>query len=231
MLTKIKMLLALIVFSVTAFNVHAQNCNYSKMVNTKVFPIEVLEKKWDTYIKDPGFKALLDEVKSQGFIRIAKNEKAAWGFDAKFISDTLLGTSQQEAEICSFDFYRKTEKDVQMFTMVWRKVGGTVYKAYILFPEGEKNIETALNRSTEFYADENNKIQKAHSFGKCWAKCVFKRFNAVACTGAMAACGGAAAALTVAGIGVTTPTALGIFGACAGVFCLAPLAICAAYCL
>lgn len=227
----IRLLLALVVCSVLAFNAKAQNCNFSKVVKTNVYSISVLEKKWEAYAKDAGFKVLLEEVKKQGFTRIEKNEKTAWGFDATYIADSVLGTSEQDAEVCSFDFYKKTAAGVQMCSMVWRKVGGTTYKAYIIFPVGEKDFVTAMEKSTEFYADENNKIQKAHSFGKCWAKCVFKRFNATGCSGAMAACGAAAAGVAVAGIGVTTPIALGIFGACAGVFCLAPLAICAAYCL
>ncbi len=226
-----RILLSVVVFLSAVFCGKAQNCNYSKVVNTNVFNISTLEKKWEGYIRDAGFKALLDEVKSQGFIRIDKNEKAAWGFDAKYISDSVLGTSEQNAEVCSFDFYRKTTGGVQMCSMVWRKVGGTAYKAYIIFPVGEKDFSTAMDKSTEFYADDNNKVQRAHSFGKCWSKCVFKRFSATNCAGAMAACGGAAAGLVGLGIGVTTPIALGIFGACAGVFCLGPLAICAAYCL
>lgn len=212
-------------------DVKAQGCNNSKVLNTAVFPIAKLESKWASYVTDKGFSLLLAAVKKQGFIRIEKNEKAAWGFDAGFIADTTLGTKEQKAEVCSFDFYKKTAKGVQMCTMVWRKVGGEIYKAYIVYPVGEKNIQTALENSEEYYVDENNTIQKAHSFGKCWAKCVFKRFKATSCAGAMTACAGAAAGLTIAGIGVTTPIALGIFGACAGVFCLAPLAVCAAYCL
>lgn len=226
-----RLLLALIMCSVMVFNAKSQNCNFSKVINTNVFSIDVLEKKWTGYTQDPGFKVLLDDVKRQGFTRIEKNEKTAWGFDANYIADSVLGTSEQDAEVCSFDFYKKTAGGVQMCSMVWRKVGGTIYKAYIIFPVGEKDFVSAMDKSTEFYADENNKIQKAHSFGKCWSKCVFKRFNATGCASAMAACGAAAAGLTVAGIGVTTPVALGIFGACAGVFCVAPLAICAAYCL
>lgn len=209
----------------------AQGCNNSKVVNTSVFPIDKLESKWTSYVADKGFAVLLAAVKAEGFTRIEKNEKAAWGFSAGFIADTSLGTSEQKSEVCSFDFYRKTAKGVQMCTMVWRKVGNEIYKAYIVYPVGENNIQTALEKSEEYYVDEYNKIQRAHSFGKCWARCVFKRFNATSCAASMAACGGAAAGLTIAGIGVTTPIALGIFGSCAGVFCLAPLAICAAYCL
>lgn len=209
----------------------SQDCTFGKVSNTNVYKIGTLEKKWESYTKDAGFKVLLDQVKKEGFIRIEKNEKTAWGFEASYTSDTVLGVSAQPAEVCSFDFYKKTAKGVQMCSMVWRKVGGTVYKAYIIFPEGEKDFEKAMEKSLEYYVDENNKIVKANSFGKCWAKCVFKRFKATNCAAAMAACGGAAAGVAAAGIGVTTPIALGIFGACAGVFCLAPLAICAAYCL
>lgn len=226
-----RFLLQLVMCLVMVFNAKSQNCNFSKVTGTNVFSIDVLEKKWTGYIQDAAFKVLLEDVKRQGFTRIEKNEKTAWGFDANYIADSVLGTSEQEAEVCSFDFYKKTATGVQMCSMVWRKVGGTIYKAYIIFPVGEKDFVTAMDKSMEFYADENNKIQRAHSFGKCWSKCVFKRFNATNCASSMAACGAVAAGLTVAGIGVTTPIALGIFGACAGVFCLAPLAICAAYCL
>jgi hypothetical protein len=224
-------LMTLILVLAIAIHSKSQNCNFSKVVDQKSFNLSQLESKWETYAKDPGFKILLDAVTKQGFTRIAKNEKAAWGFGGEFISDSVLGTSAQDAEVCSFDFYKKTATGVQMCSMVWRKVGGTTYKAYILFPPGEKDFNTAMEKSSEFYVDENNKVQRAHSFGKCWAKCVFKRFNATNCATAMAACGGAAAGLVIAGIGVTTPIALGIFGVCAGVFCLGPLAICAAYCL
>jgi hypothetical protein len=224
-------LLLLVILTSVMYQAQSQNCNFSKVVSTKPFSINELESKWQTYTKDAGFKILADAVAKEGFIRIAKNEKAAWGFAAGYISDSVLGTSQQEAEVCSFDFYKKTADGIQMCSMVWRKVGATVYKAYIIFPVGEKDFATAMDKSTEFYVDENNSIQKAHSFGKCWAKCLFKRFSATNCTTAMAACGAASAGLVAAGIGVTTPIALGIFGGCAGIFCLAPLAICAAYCL
>jgi hypothetical protein len=209
----------------------AQNCNLSKVVNTKVFTLTELESKWASYVKDVEFKTLVDAVTSQGFIRIAKNEKTAWGFDADFVSDTVLGTSAQNAEVCSFDFYKKTSGAIQMCSMVWRKVGGTIYKAYIIFPVGEADFAKAMEKSTEYFINDNGKVELAHSFGKCWAKCLFKRFSATNCASSMAACGAAAAGLTAAGIGVTAPIALGIFGGCAGVFCLAPLAICAAYCL
>jgi len=220
-----------VIFSIISYTGQAQNCNNGKILDHKQFDLRTLESKWDTYVKNPGFKALLEEVKSQGFTRIEKNDKTAWGFKADFVSDAELGTSPQEAEVCAFDFYKKTPGGGQLCSMLWRKVGGTIYKAYIIFPEGEKDAARSFEKSIEYYADENNKIQRAHSFGKCWAKCIFKRFSATNCAGAIVACGAAAAGLTALGLGITTPVALGIFGACAGIACLYPLAICAAYCL
>lgn len=230
-IVKIRTTVLCMLFSSAFLISRSQNCNYAKVLNTAPFTIDVLETKWQTFTADPGFKILADAVAKQGFIRIAKNEKAAWGFSASYISDSVLGTSPQQAVVCSYDFYRKTSTGIQMCSMIWRKVGGTTYKSYIVFPVGETNFYTAIEKSTEFYIDDNNTIQQAHSFGKCWANCVFKRFSATNCAAAMAACGGAAAGLVSLSIGVTTPIALGIFGGCAGIFCLAPLAICAAYCL
>jgi hypothetical protein len=227
----IKIMLMIIPFLTSVYKAQSQYCNFSKVLNTTPFTVSELESKWQTFTSDPGFKILADAVTKQGFIRIAKNEKTAWGFNSKYISDSVLGTSVQEALVCTYDFYRKTTSGIQMCSMVWRKVGGTTYKSYIVFPVGENDFYTAIEKSTEFFVDENNTIQQAHSFGKCWARCVFKRFSATNCAAAMAACGAAAAGLVALGIGVTTPIALGIFGGCAGVFCLAPLAICAAYCL
>lgn len=209
----------------------SQECTFGKVQMKKQFSLAELESKWAIYLKDPGFKAVADNLAGLGFKRIANNDKFAWGYTGSFTSDTVLGTSPQPVEVCVFDYYKKTATGGQMATVVWRKVSETIYKAYILFPEGVKDVATSMERSLEYYADNTNKIQKADSYGKCWSKCVFKRFNATNCAGAITACAGAAAAAAAAGIGVTTPIALGIFAACAGVFCLYPLAVCLAYCL
>lgn len=206
-------------------------CGTAKFTSTTAYSIDVLEQKWAAYVNDPGFKNLLLAVSKQGFVRIANNNKAAWGFKGSYIPDSLNNNGVQPTEICAFDFYKKTATGGQMCSMVWRKVGGTVYRAYIIFPEGITDFAKAFEASTEFYADENNQIQKAQSFGKCWARCLRRDFKASNCVNAMISCGTAAATLTTLGIGVTTPIALGIFGSCAGVFCLLPLAICAAVCL
>ncbi len=215
-------------FATTA---QAQDCMFSKISNSNQYKIDKLESKWQAYLNDPGFKTVTDYVKKLGFVRINNNEKAAWGFEAKFVLDTTLGTSEQYAEFCGFDFYKKTDKGVQMCSVIWREVGNTIYKACIIFPEGEKDPKTALEKSQEFYADKDNKLQLAHSFGKCWAKCVFKRTSSTKCAAAIVVCGAAAGGLVAAGLGVSTPFAIGAFSVCAGWVCILPLAICAAYCL
>src|SRR5438105_5590903 len=145
------MLMGIIMFLSVVYKAQSQNCNFSKVINTTPFTLDQLESKWLTFTSDPGFKILADAVAKQGFIRIAKNEKTAWGFNASYISDSVLGTSPQQAVICTYDFYRKTTAGVQMCSMVWRKVGGTTYKSYIVFPVGETNFYTAIEKSTEFF--------------------------------------------------------------------------------
>ena len=72
-------LVFLMIFSITSHKVQAQDCNNAKILHHKQFDEKTLDDKWNTYIKNPGFKVLLDEVKKQGFKRA---EKIAWGFDA-----------------------------------------------------------------------------------------------------------------------------------------------------
>jgi hypothetical protein len=224
-------MITIAMIAITCSQATAQDCNNGKVLNHKQFDLNTLEGKWSTYITNPGFKALLNEVKAKGFKRLEKNDKMSWGFSADIISDTELSTSPQQSEVCAFDFYKKTATGVQFCSMLWRKVGGTVYKAYVIFPEGEKDFSTAFEKSIEYYADDNNKIQKAHSFGRCWSRCLDRRFSSSKCAGAIVGCGAAAAGLVGLGIGVTTPIALGVFGVCAGITCLFPLASCAARCL
>jgi hypothetical protein len=227
----LKLITTLLLIVLSYSNSIAQDCMFSKITNSNQYKIDKLESKWQDYLNDPGFKVVVEYVKKMGFIRIDKNDKAAWGFDANFILDSTLGTSEQYAEFCGFDFYKKTDKGVQMCSIIWREVGNTIYKACIIFPEGEKDAKTTFEKSTEFYVDKNNKIQLAHSFGKCWAKCVFKKLKSSKCAAAIAVCGAAAGGLVLAGVGVTTPVAIGIFAVCASWDCIMPLAICAAYCL
>jgi hypothetical protein len=226
-----KLMTALLMLVLSYSNTIAQDCMFSKITNSNQYKIDKLESKWQDYLNDPGFKAIFEYVKKMGFTRIAKNEKAAWGFDANFVLDSTLGTSEQYAEFCGFDFYKKTDKGIQMCSIIWREVGNTIYKACIIFPEGENDSKIALEKSQEYFADKNNKIQLAHSFGKCWAKCVFKRLNSTKCAAAIVGCGAAAGGLTLAGLGVTTGFAIGVFAVCASWSCIMPLAICAAYCL
>lgn len=202
----------------------------SKIDKMHTFNLNELEGKWDKYTKDPNFKILLAKVKSEGYIRLDKNEKTAWGYSGSLLRDSTKKSAGDEVEICVFDFYRKTKGGAQTLTMVWRQVGTDIYKCYMEFPENEKNGEAALEKAVEYSVDQNGKIALEHSFSRCWSRCVFTRFSATGCAAAMVACGGGAAALVAAGVGVTLPVAMGIMLGCAGVFCLSPLAICLAFC-
>ena len=202
----------------------------SKVDKLKVFNLNELEGNWTKYTKDPNFKILLDDLKKKGFTRIEKNEKTSWGYEGKLLRDSLVSSVSEAVEICAFDFHKKTATGGQMASMVWRKVGNEIYKCYMIFPENDKDTQNALEKTQEFTVTENGKIEPSNSLGRCWSKCVFERFSAFGCAGAMALCTGAAVGLVAAGLGVTTGVALAILFSCAGVFCLSPLAICLAYC-
>ena len=176
------------------------------------------------------FKLLIAEVKKNGFKRIDKNEKTAWGYSGKLLRDSTKESVSDDVEICLFDFYKKTANGAQTLTMVWRRVGNETYKCYMEFPENEKNGETAMNKAVEYTVDNSGNITLAHSFSRCWSSCVFTRFSATNCGAAVLACSAAAAALVAAGLGVTIPVAAATMLSCAGVFCLSPLTICLAYC-
>ena len=59
------------------------------------------------------------------------------------------------------------KKEGQGCSMVWRQVGDQIYKAYLVFPVGEKSMDKALLLSEEWFSS-GGKIQKAHSFGRCF---------------------------------------------------------------
>jgi len=133
------------------------------------FSLDELEGKWAKYSADPSFKLLIAEVKKNGFKRIDKNEKTAWGYSGKLLRDSTKESVSDDVEICLFDFYKKTANGAQTLTMVWRRVGSETYKCYMEFPENEKNGETAMNKAVEYTVDNNGNITLAHSFSRCWS--------------------------------------------------------------
>ncbi len=191
----------------------------------KQFNNETLEGKWSQYSADKDFKTLVDKAKKDGFERIGK-DRTAWGFEA---SDTRWKDAAGKAvpaEVCAFDFMKKTPDGVQMASLVWKHVGDDFYKALVVFPKGETDPEKALNGMVEYTVDANGDIQLAHSFATCWKSCLLA--SAGFCVAATGACAGLAAAIGLSGVGV--PVAIGILASCAGAFCLIPMAVCAVRC-
>lgn len=188
------------------------------------FKLPKLEEKWVEYSGDKGFKALVDKAKAMGFKRVADNEKFAWGFGGAYTK----GPSEKRmaAEVCAFDFAKQTpDGNVQMASMLWRKVNGEVYKALIIFPVGEHDVSDAFNNGVEFYADAEGNVQQAHSFRTCFNQCLTT--SAGFCLGLAALCIPVATAIGLSGAGL--PVALGLLGACAGI-CVLPIAICSVRC-
>lgn len=187
------------------------------------YNIKKLEEKWAQYTKDKGFNALVEKAKRDGFTRIGNDARTAWGFQGQFTK----GASDRAvaAEVCAFDFVKKTPEGVQMASLLWRQVGSETYKAVIVFPVGETDANKAFVNSVEHYADANGDVQLARSFRTCFNSCLLN--SAAFCGTLAAACFGFVLTIGVTGIGLLP--ALGILGACAGL-CAMPIAICAVRC-
>jgi hypothetical protein len=221
------------------------NAQDSTTLQSVQFSETEMKGQWETMNRDKGWKELVKEAERKGFKRI---ERSSWGFKGKLIN-TKTGKSE-EVLFCAYDFYSPSaikEKTYQTCSMVWRKVGKDVYKAYIVFPKGESNKEKSFAAAEEWFADEAGKVQKAHSFNKCFKKCIdggkhkvtvetiFGNVRVTAdcknsCLAAVAVCGGVTAILEVATGGLGTPVLIATFGICAGVACGQCFAMCALGC-
>ena len=202
----------------------------STIKNMRVFKKNDNDANWGKYMKDADFKLLVQNLKQEGFKKADEHENFSWGYSGKLIKDSTQSASAgEDVEICVFDFYKKTAGGFQLASIVWRNVGGDIYKASMVYPENEKELQPALVNAVEKTV-ENGKIVLAHSLSRCWANCVFSRFTALNCAAALTVCGGAAVALVALPLGVTQGAALAVLAGCAGAFCVLPLAICLAYC-
>ena len=202
----------------------------STIKGMRVFKKNDNTTNWGKYMKDADFKLLVANLKQEGFKKADEHENFSWGYSGKLVKDsTQAGATGENVEISVFDFYKKTANGFQLASIIWRNVGGDIYKASMVYPENEKEIQPALEKAVEKTV-ENGKIVLAHSLSRCWSNCVFSRFTAINCAAALTVCGGAAVALVALSLGVTQGAALAVLAGCAGTFCLLPLAICLAYC-
>jgi len=204
-----------------------------------------MKEQWQGFNKDKGWKELMKQTEEKGFKRI---EKSSWGFKGT-LKNASTGKSE-EVMFCAFDFYSPgaiKDKSFQTCSMIWRKVGKNVYKAYIVFPKGESNRDKSFAAADEWFANDEGKVEKAHSFNKCFKKCIDGGKHKVSietligsikvtadcksqCIGAVAVCGGVTAILEIASGGLGTPVLIATFGICAGVACGQCFAMCALGC-
>ena len=192
--------------------------------NRRIYTATEMKLNWDKFSIDAGWKNLNAELKEKGFGRLS-NEKTMWGYEG-YIIDSLK--NKQPVMFCAFDLARKGYNGLA--SMIWVKKGAQLYKAFIIFPDGEKDVEKAFENSTEYYADASDKLQKANSFGRCWRRECRKDCPSF-CLSSITACATAAATIAASGLGITTPVAIAIFGGCAGIACIGCLAVQAIQCL
>ena len=154
-----------IVASVASAQTPAEEKKQEKL-NT--FSKDKLKEKWGQFKNDKAFNQLLDEVDKKGFKRL-EVDNTSWGYEGEV---TDKAGKNRKVLFCIYDFVKTGEGNTkQNCSVVWREVDKKAYKAYVVLPPGETNIEKALNGANEWYADEKG-IHKANSWGTCFMKCV-----------------------------------------------------------
>ena len=177
-----------------------------KLEHQTIFSRQEMEKMWEEFSRDKAWMVVMKEVREKGFER-NHEEKAAWGFKGVQVGPK---ETRSEVLICLFDIQGKNSKDKG--TLVWAQKGSQRYKAYVVIPAGKD-----LAQSNEWFVDQNMKIQKAHSWGRCFLR-ELKLFCGPTCISSMVPCLVAAGAtVTAAGIGgVTSPA---VFAGCVAAIC------------
>ena len=208
-----------------------------------------MKANWVKFNQDPAFAALLKDAHSKGFYQILR-EDASWGYEGEL---TDANGRKQHVLFCAYDFYNPKAEKGQGCSMIWKKVGDRLYRAYLIFPEGEKDFDKAMSGAMEWFAEDDAKVQRAHSWGTCFLKCVhtdgtapglsvdikngkllvgpstFKINCSTACFAGAIVCSGVAAAVAASGVGV--PFAIAELAVCTGVTCAPCLAACAIGCM
>jgi len=194
----------LVILCVCFLTVKAQDTIYNK----KMYSFSEMKTNWINFSADEGWKILNARMKNRGYVLI-DTAKTMWGAEGVVINP--LTKAKEKVVFCVYDYYNKSEK--MLASIIWVKNGTSVYKASIEFPKGEMNIDSAYEHSLEYYTDANNKLQLAHSFGRCFRKWA-RRWCPYQCTAGSALMCGIIAATT--GVGILTP---GIFLSCVAAVC------------
>ena len=176
-----------------------------------VLTVSELKNKFSALSDDADMKLLKNELKEKGWNKF-ENEQMSYGVTAVRKDET--GKSFP-FELYVFDYYNKSTH--QTGALIWRNNGKSVYKAYLLFPSGEKDFEKAMEGSVEMYAD-GGKIQKASSFGRCFKRCVSKSCPSFCLVGSMA-CMLGGVAIIAASAGTAEALALAFWLGCTGFAC------------
>ena len=131
-----------------------------------IFTESEMKEMWTKFSNDEDWKALVAQTKEKGFTRIL-NKEAAWGFKGTLTDDK---GEKKNVVFCAFDFVNS--KDVsQGCSMIWKIVGKESYKAYLVFPPGETDVNKKFEKAQEWYA-EKGQVKKANSWGTRFRACV-----------------------------------------------------------
>jgi hypothetical protein len=213
-------------------------------VNAKQFTKAELKHKWQGLTKGKGWNKLMKEIDMKGLKRL---EESSYGFSGT-LKDTKTGKTV-DIEYGVFDFYSpsaKKDSSFQTGSMVYRKIGSDIYRAYIVFPKGESDVQKNFAAAQEWFVDEKDEVKKANSFGTCFNRCVlggdrllsiyaieFGGYRTVRancssnCFRAIVNCGSMVTILSFVLGAPGVPILLAGFAICAGAECAACLTYCA----
>jgi hypothetical protein len=225
----------------------AQGAENTRKIET--FTPEQMKANWAKFTQDEGFANLFKDATGKGFEKMT-NESAMWGYQGVFKDEN---GKEQNVLFCAYDFHNPKAPKGQGCSMIWKKVGNRLYKAYLIFPEGEKDFDKAMKGAMEWTVSDDNKVERAHSWGTCFLACVhtngtapninsdikngklivgggsFKINCTTSCFAGAIVCAAAAGAVAATGAGV--PFAIAILATCAGLTCAPCLATCAIGCM
>jgi hypothetical protein len=190
--------------------------------NTK----EELRIKYEELSKDRDFEKLIRDLQNKGWYK-QYADNASFGLTANV--EDANGHYLYNGKFFVFDF--SNEKKGPRASLIWKEIHQdnkrTVYKAYIIMPNNEKDFFKALEsyRSEEYYINSDHQVDTAHSWGKCFSKCAQDHCN-IWCLNSVGVCAEVAKDLLVGTLGFATAPAVASFFLCSAISCTGCFAVC-----
>lgn len=149
--------ISLYIFSFLIFISNTSSAQESaEFANHEALNKDAMSLQWKNFSTDKKWMVLINEMKKKGYAKIT-DEKNQWGITGK--------TKNGETVICCIFDFENSKKGKG--SLVWFDCGKKSYKAYILYSGNHKTSEEALEKSIEYYVNDELILTKANSIGRC----------------------------------------------------------------